>query len=141
MKKFFALFAVALLSLVSCGESGDINLLDGQWHLEEWNDEKPEFDVYIQFKNGVFDIYQQVYSLRYEHYTGTCSVNNSTLKGSYSDGSSWACDYKFTVKGSELILHSEESNSIKSVYKKCTIPQLVINEATSTRSGEGTPIL
>ena len=145
MKKFFAIFAVALLALVGCNNkengSGDASGLIGQWHIVEWNNETPEFDVYVEFKEGKFNIYQQVYSLYYEHYTGSYNVNGDIISGTYTNGSNWACGYKFEVADKELTLYSQEDTSIVSVYKKCTIPQEVIDEATTTRSSEVVPFL
>ena len=143
MKKYFAIFAVALLALVGCepiltpGGSSDI---DGQWHIVEWNGEAPEFDVYIDFNNGELDIYQQVYTLYYEHFEGTYTTNDNIITGSYADGSSWASGYKYEVDGDSLTLYSQEDQSVVSVYERCEIPQSVIDEATTTRASEAKPI-
>ena len=147
MKKFFAIFAVALFALVGCDKnndelkSGNASALNGQWHLIEWNGEAPEFDVYVEYKAGEFDIYQQVYSLYYEHFDGSYSVNGDIVTGSYTGGQMWACGYKFSVSGDRLTMHSQEDTSITSVYEKCEIPQSVIDEATTTRASEATPFL
>lgn len=146
MKKFFAIFLVALFALVGCEPNtneplpGDASALVGEWHMVEWNGEAPEFDVYVEFNNKGFNIYQQVYTLYYEHFTGTYSVSDEILTGSYADGSNWACAYKFLFEGSKLILQSQEDTSIVSVYEKCTIPQAVKDEATTTRASEAKPI-
>ena len=166
MKKFFAILALALVAFVACTPNDEPNNepnngggtiaatdLDGQWHIVEWNNEKPAFDVYLSFDKGSFDIYQQVYSLYYVNYDGTYSVNGAILSGTYSYGSKWACDYDFEVKELELekegktykakclILNSRESSSIKSVYEACKIPQSIIDEASKTRACEFTPFL
>ena len=145
MKKYFAIFAVVLLALVGCNKknNGTSNAsdIDGQWHIIEWNNETPEFDVYIEFKAGKFNIYQQVYSVFFEKFEGSYNVSNGVVTGTYTDGSNWACGYKFEVAGSELTLKSQEDTSIVSVYKKCTIPQSVIDEAAKTRASESKPLL
>lgn len=145
MKKYFAIFAVVLLALVGCNKNnhGTSNAsdIDGQWHIIEWNNETPEFDVYIEFKAGKFNIYQQVYSIFFEKFEGSYNVSNGVVTGTYADGSNWACGYKFEVAGSELTLKSQEDTSIVSVYKKCTIPQSVIDEAAKTRASESKPLL
>lgn len=144
MKKYFAIFAVALLALVGCeptltpGGSSDI---DGQWHIVEWNGEAPEFDVYIDFNDGKLDIYQQVYTLYYEHFEGTYTTNGNIITGSYADGSSWVSGYKYEVDGNNLTLYSQEDQSVVSVYERCEIPQSVIDEATTTRATDAKPIL
>ncbi len=144
MKKYFALFAVVLLAFVGCNKNNGpatTSDIDGQWHIVEWNNETPEFDVYIEFKAGKFTIYQQVYSVFFEKFEGNYNVNNGVVTGTYTDGSNWACGYKFEVAGSELTLKSQEDTSIVSVYKKCTIPQSVIDEAAKTRASESKPLL
>ena len=162
MKKFFAVLAFALVAFVACTPNDTpepgVNLgvptdVDGQWHLVEWNGETPEFDVYINFDKGNFDIYQQVYSLYYVNYNGTYSVADTILSGTYSDGTKWACGYNFTIEKREftnddktyeanaLILKSREANKIESVYESCKIPQAIIDEASETRAAEFTPFL
>ena len=144
MKKYFALFAVVLLALVGCNKNNGpatTSDIDGQWHIVEWNNETPEFDVYIEFKAGKFTIYQQVYSVFFEKFEGNYNVSKGVVTGTYTDGSNWACGYKFEVAGSELTLKSQEDTSIVSVYKKCTIPQSVIDEASKTRASESKPLL
>ena len=159
MKKFFAILALALVAFVACtpkeegGVKGPVFVVNGEWHLVEWNGEAPEFQVYIKFNEGNFDIYQQVYSLYYVNYNGTYSVTDRTLSGLYADGSKWACGYNFSIekrefkngdktyKANALILKSREPNSIESVYESCKIPQAIIDEASETRACEFTPFL
>ena len=146
MKKFFAIFAVALFALVGCEHSGqpnsgDASALIGEWRIVEWNGEAPEFDVYVEFKSNGFNIYQQVYTLFYEHFTGSYNVSDDILTGSYADGTSWACGYKFMFADGKLMLQSQEDTSIVSVYEKCTIPQAIKDEASFTRASEVKPIL
>lgn len=147
MKKYFAIFAVALLALVGCdkpnngGGTAQSTDLDGQWHIVEWAGEAPEFDVYVEFNKGKFSIYQQVYSLYYEKFDGSYNVADDIITGSYADGSNWACGYKFSVSGKQLTMYSQEDTSVKSVYERCEIPQAIIDEATATRAMEATPFL
>lgn len=148
MKKFFAIFAVALLALVGCNDKkndnptpGGSSDIDGQWHLVEWNGETPEFEVYVDFSNSQFSIYQQVYSLYYERFDGTYNVNGNIVTGTYTNGSKWACGYKYEVSANQLTMYSQEDISITSVYEKCEIPQAVIDEAAATRASEATPFL
>ena len=146
MKKFFAIFAVALLALVGCEEpnnddgGGVSSDIAGQWHIVDWNGEAPVFDVYVEFKSGNFNIYQQVYSLYYEHFEGTYSINGDIVTGSYADGKPWACGYKFEVANGKLTLKSQEDASVVSIYEKCTIPQAIKDEAPTTRASEAKPI-
>ncbi len=148
MKKFFAVFAVVALALVGCDKEsdepkggGNASAIDGQWHITEWNGEAPEFDVYVKFEKGAFEIYQQVWSLDYELFKGTYKVSGEIVTGTYEDGSNWASGYKFAVAGDKLTMHSQEDQSVTSVYEKCEIPAEIITEATTTRSAEVVPFL
>ena len=148
MKKLFAIFAIVALALVGCEKNpdnthgGDLSAVNGQWHITEWNGEAPEFDVYISFDSGKFEIYQQVWSLDYKLFKGTYKVSGEIITGTYEDGSLWASGYKFAVNGGKLTMYSQEDQSITSVYEKCTIPDEVIAEATTaTRSSEVVPFL
>lgn len=150
MKKFFAVFAIVALALVGCDKNphsgghsgGDISsFIDGEWHITEWNGEAPEFDVYVKFANGAFEIYQQVWSLDYELFRGTYNVRGEIITGSYEDGANWASGYKFAVDGDKLTMYSQEDQSITSVYERCIIPEEIINEATTTRSSDVVPFL
>lgn len=147
MKKFFAIFAIAILALVGCEQKPDNNggskagKIDGEWHIVEWNGESPEFEVYVKFESGSFEIYQQVWSLDYELFKGTYKVNGDIVTGTYEDGSIWASGYKFMVEGNQLSMYSQEDKSITSIYEKCEIPAEIITEATTTRSSEVVPFL
>lgn len=148
MKKFFAIFAVIALALVGCEKTtdqtqggGDGSAIEGQWHITEWNGEAPEFEVYIKFEGGAFEIYQQVWSLYYELFKGSYKISGDIVTGTYEDGSNWASGYKFAVENGVLTLHSQEDQSVTSVYEKCEIPEEIISEATTTRSLEVVPLL
>lgn len=147
MKKFFAVFAVVALALVGCNNESDepqvggSSAIDGQWHITEWNGEAPEFDVYVKFDEGAFEIYQQVWSLDYELFKGTYKVSGEIVTGTYENGSNWASGYKFAVAGDKLTMHSQEDQSVTSVYEKCEIPAEIITEATTTRLAEVVPFL
>lgn len=139
--KFLSLVALSLVLLTGCKKGKkDSNPVVGEWHLVSWNEEAPTFDVYVSFaSDGSFEIYQQVWSFDYELFTGTYTVDGDTLKGSYADGSKWATDYKFAKSDKTLTL--KDSSNVNSVYEKCTIPEEIVNEATTTRSSEVVPFL
>lgn len=149
MKKFFAVFAIVALALVGCEKNpdnggqggGNGSAIEGQWHITEWNGEAPEFDVYIKFEKGAFEIYQQVWSLDYELFKGTYKISGDIVTGSYEDGSKWASGYKFAVENGKLTMHSQEDQSVTSVYEECEIPEEIITEANTTRASEVVPFL
>lgn len=115
-------------------ELGDISK---SWKLVSVNGVEPEFAVYIEFFDGIFYMYQQVYELNYVAYEGNYSVDWNLLSGVYADGSEWKCEYvgELSELGDVLTLTSVEKNPIVNVYEECEIPQEVIDEAeANTRS-------
>ena len=140
--KILSLVVLSLVILTGCNKNKNKggNPIVGEWHLVSWNEEAPEFDVYISFaQDGSFEIYQQVWSFDYELFTGNYAIDGDTLKGTYADGSKWASSYKFAKSGKTLTL--EDGVNVKSVYESCTIPEEIITEATTTRSSDVVPFL
>ena len=142
--KILSLVVLSLVLMTACknkdNNRGDNDAVVGEWVLVSWNEETPEFNVYISFAaDGSFAIYQQVWSLDYELFTGTFTVSGDTLKGTYADGTKWASEYKFVKSDNTLTL--VDSKDVTGVYEKCTIPEEIIAEATTTRSEEVVPFL
>ena len=150
--KIWSLIALFAMALVGCGGDDDTNNgsgtsivqtdIYGKWHLATVSGSAPEFDVYIEFtKDGQFNIYQQVWTLTYEHYTGTFNVNGGVLSGKYSDGSAWTGSYNYSVANSKLTLTNVDNSDEVNVYVACKIPAEVIEEATTTRAEGVVPFL
>ncbi|MBO5717189.1 MAG: lipocalin family protein [Alistipes sp.] len=144
--KIFALAMLAVVAFVGCkpgnGPEGDGKSLSGEWKLATWNDTTPEFNVYIDFNaDGTFEMYQQVWSLDYELFKGTYTIEGNVVSGVYDNGAAWACDYEYVLEEQTLTLHSRETVKSKSVYEKCTIPEQIKAEASATRSSEVVPFL
>ena len=155
--KMFKIYALAVLSLltmsVACGgdddtkrpnaptyEGEELGDISASWKLVSVNDVEPEFTVYIEFFDGIFYMYQQIYELNYVAYEGNYSVEWNILSGVYTDGSEWKCKYvgKLSELGDTLTLVSQEENPITNVYEQCEIPQDIIDEAeANTRSVSG----
>ena len=145
--KIFSLMMLMLVAITGCEKDklvggGDDSAVVGQWVLTSWNEEAPEFNVYISFENdGTFAIYQQVWSLDYECFEGTYQLNGDILTGQYADNSIWASGYKVETTDNTLVLYSQDDQSVKSVYEKCEIPAEIIEEATTPRAAEAVPFL
>lgn len=142
--KIFSLAMLMLLALTGCGEKegGKGVKVAGEWQLVQWNDATPEFKVYIDFNaDGTFEMYQQVWSFDYELYTGKYVVTGDVMTGTYADGSNWACGYKVNVVDGQLTMYSQEDQSVTSLYEKCTIPEEIKVEASTTRAMEVVPFL
>ena len=114
----------------------------GEWVLTKWNgSEALPFGVYMRLnEDNTFDLYQHTTDVLWVHYTGTYSLNGTTLSGVYSDGESWANDYtiqyhKF-ADPKVIMLHCTDNEGI---YTATTIPDAVVDQATeaiATRLGE-----
>ena len=121
------------------GKKGE---LTGEWVLTSWNEATPEFHVYIDFnEDGSFAMYQQVWSFDYELFEGNYVINGDIVTGTYADGSSWACGYKFKKEGDKLTMYSQEDKSVTSVYESCEIPAEIKAEVEATRAMEVVPFL
>lgn len=141
MFKIYALAVSLLMMMVACGKTPSNNgvslgNIEKEWKLVSVNGVEPEFTIYMFFENGVFGIYQQLYSLEYLYYEGDYSIDEDVISGSYIDGWLWKCSYEGSLSkdGTTLTLVSRETNPITCVYKECTIPQFVIDEATTRSS-------
>lgn len=147
--KMFKLYtlAVSLLMLVACGgddkggsktpsyEGERLEDITNFWKLVSVNGVEPEFSVYVEFFDGIFYIYQQIYTLGYVVYEGNYSIDYNIVSGVYADGSKWKCSYvgELSELGDTLTMVSQEENPITNVYEVCEIPEYVIEEA-ETRS-------
>jgi hypothetical protein len=120
----------------------DSGSIIGEWALTEWNSSQElPFGVYMRFNEGnTFDLYQHVSNVLWVHYTGTYSLNGTTLSGVYSDGEAWANDYTIKYNNNAEPKQISLTNSdIVSIYTATTIPEMVIDqagEAVATRSCE-----
>lgn len=125
------------------GDVPTLTIVEKEWKLVSVNDVEPEFTVYLYLESGIFNMYQQIYTLDYLYFEGDYTIKGDTLSGVYIDGTEWKCDYQGSVSadGLTLTLVSKESNPITCVYEACEIPMDVINEALSTRSMEVVPFL
>lgn len=144
--KIWSLVVLLAMALVGCGNDDDnggkapatnSNIV-GKWHLASWCGEAPEFDVYIEFKkDGKFDIYQQVWTFTYEHYTGTFTCDGGVISGKYSDGTDWTGSYNYWVANSRLTLVNVDNSDEVNVYNACVIPAEVVKEAITATRAEG----
>ncbi|MBR5594770.1 MAG: hypothetical protein IKW47_00565 [Alistipes sp.] len=155
--KMFKIYALAVVSLlmmsVACGgndepvgptrptyEGEELGDISKSWKLVSVNGVEPEFTVYVEFFDGIFYMYQQIYDLNYVAYEGNYSVEWNILSGVYADGTAWKSKYvgELSELGDVLTLTSKEVNPIVNVYEECDIPQEVIEEAeANTRSISG----
>lgn len=153
--KIWSLAVVLLMAMVGCKPSsgpdgpgnntnGGFETIENEWKLVSVNGEANKFHVYISFDQGFFTMYQQMYTLDFKLYEGQYTVSGNKLSGEYFDGGAWKSQYTGGVSadGKMLTLKSTDENPITCVYEACTIPEDVINEATTgTRSESVIPFL
>lgn len=142
--KIFIVAIVALLGFSACGdpnngggggytsEWNDNGSPVGEWVLTEWNGSKDlPFGVYIRFnEDNTFELYQHTYTVLWVRYTGTFSLNGSTLTGVYSDGEKWnSYTIKYNGETKQIRLTNAEKNE-ESIYTSTTIPTEIVEDAT-----------
>ena len=144
--------AAALFCAVACGDKpgkpndpkvGNFDAIENEWKLVSVDGVANDFSVYISFTDGLFFLYQQVYSWDYVLYEGEYTVEGGVLNGTYFDGGNWKTAYTGGVSedGKTLTLKSKETTPVTYIYEACSIPEEVLNEATGTRSVEVVPFL
>ena len=114
----------------------------GEWVLSEWNGSKElPMGVYLRLnENNTFDLYQHTSNVLWVHYSGTFSLNGSTLTGKYADGTDWAeynIKYNNTDSPKQIQLTRTSDAEDVAVYSATEIPAEVIDqssEATQVRS-------
>ena len=143
--KIFIIVIVALFGFTSCnnqnngGEDGgttsewsDNGSIVGEWVLTEWNGSKDlPFGVYLRFnEDNTFDLYQHTYTVLWVHYSGTFSLDGTSLTGVYSDGESWQhYSIKYNSKSKQIRLTNTDKNEV-SIYSATTIPSEIEEDAT-----------
>ena len=151
--KIWSLVALIALAMTACNKKpgpggedpklGGFDKIEQEWKLVSVDGVPADFNVYISFSSGTFALYQQVYSVDFKFYEGEYKVDGGTLSGSYFDGGDWKCAYTggITEDGKTMTLNSKDAHPVKYVYESCTIPEIVKEEALSTRSVEEIPFL
>lgn len=151
--KIWSLVALIALAMTACNKKpgpggedpklGGFDKIEQEWKLVSVDGVPADFNVYISFSSGMFALYQQVYSVDFKFYDGEYKVDGDTLSGNYFDGGDWKCAYTggITEDGKTMTLNSKDAHPVKYVYESCTIPEIVKEEALSTRSVEEIPFL
>ena len=102
--------------------------------LEEGK-EMPEHESTDDFgtdfnEDNTFELYQHTYTVLWVRYTGSFSLNGSTLTGVYSDGEKWnSYTIKYNGETKQIRLTNAEKNE-ESIYTSTTIPTEIVEDAT-----------
>lgn len=132
MKRVFMIAALMLLCLVTAGcpekpEEEVINVV-GEWHLSQITTKAAiggqTVDIYVAFnEDHSFELYQMLGTGRYRMFTGTWSLLEKVLSGSYTGGAKWASDYNVEMnEGHTSLTLTTLDGSETSTYQKQAIP-------------------
>ena len=117
----------------ACVKCGASRIIANPWRIKSYCGVPAEVDLYIQFKaDETFLILQRSGSFGYAEFGGRYSIDaqNYIISGTYFDGESWACDYRFSItENNELILESVTENPEISVYEPAEMPNLTKSRA------------
>lgn len=132
MKRLYMIAALLLLCFVTAGcpdkpEEEVINVV-GEWHLSQITTKATiggqTVDVYVNFKEDKsFELYQMLGTGRYRKFTGSWSLLEKVLSGSYASGAAWASDYNVEMnEGQTMMTLTTLDGSEVSTYQKQAIP-------------------
>ena len=86
------------------------------WQLVEYAGQPAQFDVYIDFQDEAFELYQRLYSSEYEKLTGTYTLEGDVLTGVYSNEVEWNNAYTVQISENPLRLRLIEANGTYAEY-------------------------
>ena len=149
ISKIFVITIALLFGLSACtpnnngGNNGGTKLTwhkagnpIGEWKLIEWNNSKElPFGVYLCLNSdNTFDIYQHTYSVLWVHYHGSFSLEDSLLRGTYSDGQEWGGTYSIEYceepKLIRLTRTHDSGTTDVCIYEASKVPNEVVDDAT-----------
>lgn len=151
--KIWSLALALLVAMTGCGKDEKVEgepfnpiatnqlqqKLVSAWQLVEYAGQPAEFDVYVEFKESEFVLYQRIYSYEYEKLTGTYTLNGSALTGVYSNDIKWNNEYTVEIAENPLRLRLIEANGTYAEYDAIEkVPAHVEQaiEAVPTRASE-----
>ena len=138
MKRIYMAAALLLLCLITAGcpdPKDEVLDITGEWQLSQISTKASiggqNVDVYVAFnEDGSFEMYQMLGTGRFRKFTGTWSLLEKVLSGSYSDGGQWASDYNVTMDESHTTLTlTTLDGSETDTYRKQAIPADVKDNA------------
>ncbi len=143
------MLAVALMALLLAGcskipvtehDNKTIDNCIGDWRLTSFCGTPADMDIYVTLrKDKTFTLYQRSADYMPVIYSGsyTFDEENSTLSGSYDDGTAWADSYIVEdTDGEFMVWLNAADRSEVSVYERSDIPESMLREVS--RSGGAT---
>ena len=115
-----------LAAAVSCNKiKGPVvaESIVAEWHLVSVSGQSSAPEIYVNFAQDLsFELYQKIGEGRYRKYTGSYSVTESLVSGTYSDGEKWGTDYEASFDGDNLVLTAQNGSAEVCTYEKKALP-------------------
>lgn len=136
MKKIIYIIAAALCLLTSCKKELTLEeKIVGDWHCTAVS---ADAEIYVTFTaDKTFSLYQQIGEGAFRVYNGTWSIDGTTLRGQYNDGSSWATSYEVASTDDNTL--SLTAEGISETYSRVSggIPEEVLASCVTVVKSEG----
>ena len=136
MKKILYILAAILCVLPSCTKEQTLEeKMVGDWHCTA---KSVKAEIYVTFTaEKTFALYQQIGEGSYRVYNGTWSIDGTTLRGQYNDGSSWATSYEVASTDDNTL--SLTAEGITETYSRVSggIPEEVLASCVTVVKSEG----
>ena len=122
--------------LTSCEKPKSVaEQLAGDWHCTS---SAIDAEIYVTFTaEKTFILYQQIGEGSYRVYNGTWSIDGTTLRGQYNDGSSWATSYEVASTDDNTL--SLTAEGITETYSRVSggIPEEVLASCVTVVKSKG----
>jgi hypothetical protein len=136
MKKIIYIIAAVLCLLTSCKKELTLEeKIIGDWHCTA---KSVKAEIYVTFTTEkTFALYQQIGEGSYRVYNGTWSIDGTTLRGQYNDGSSWATSYEVASTDDNTL--SLTAEGITETYSRVSggIPEEVLASCVTVVKSKG----
>ena len=102
---------------------GDTSAIEGVWHLTEWRDVTPSFEVYMDITaTGGITLYQRIDNNYWEIYQSSASIDAGVISGVYTDGVNWGASYTIAVEEESMTWVDTSDATDISVYTRAELP-------------------
>ena len=121
------------------GESQPLSIaaLAGVWHLTQWHDVEPSFEVYMDIDaSGSITLYQRIESRYWSVYASSAEITNDVISGVYSDDVVWGTSYEVSVDDDTMTWAAANDATDISVYTRAELPADMPTESTRATKGD-----
>ena len=135
MMKQIIKWASLLLLAVACNKTPEPTPpadITGEWQLSSIATKAATLggqtvDVYVSFTaDNKFELWQQLGQGWYVYFSGTWTLSDGILSGSYDNGNPWGAQYNVTVDGDKMTLVTTGGGETDT-YTRTTVPDSVKN--------------